>query len=264
LRRSPEGAAPRSRPAGRPTPPVPRGLCVFGPFKLDPARGTLVRDGVETRLRPKSVQVLRYLLENQGRVIPREELIDAVWQDTAVTEDSLTQCLIEVRRAVGDQARKIIRTLPRRGCVLEVPATMEDEARRSSRSIAVMAFDDMSAEHDKECLAEGISDEILNLLARMRGLRVIARSCSFVYKGRGLDVGTVGRRLGVRYVLEGSVRQFGRKIRVTAQLVEAASCSVVWSATRDSEQVDTLALQREMATAVGRALSADGGPTTRP
>ena len=118
--------------------PVPAGNVVyeFGAFRLDTARGGLLRDGVEVHLRPKSLQVLEYLVANAGRLVTRRELMDAVWGQAVVTDDSLTQCLIDIRRALGDDGQQAVRTVPRRGFVFELPVARADGREPAAREQA--------------------------------------------------------------------------------------------------------------------------------
>lgn len=298
----------------------------FLAFVLDPARESLTGPDGEITLRPKSYAVLRYLLEHAGRVCTKDELLDAVWSKTVVTEDSLTQCLVEIRRALGDHDRSIIRTVPRRGYLLAaeirrvgggmaavgggsfigaVPLprrlgveaaiaglmalllfgfmawrvvdppelapvaavtpglqsgehelfTAEEIAARGP-SIAVLPFVDMSPAGDHAYFGDGMAEEILNLLAEARGLRVIARTSSFSLRDAALDIPAIGRRLGVTHVLEGSVRPDGERVRVTAQLIDAEEGAHLWSETYDRPLGQVLALQDEIAASVAAQLHA--------
>ncbi|RPH95862.1 MAG: hypothetical protein EHM68_11975, partial [Lysobacterales bacterium] len=288
----------------------------FGPFTLAVDQGALLRDGVSVPLRPKSFDVLLYLVRHPGRLVRREELLAAAWPGVLVTDDSLTQCLIEIRKALGDRERKIVRTVPRRGYLFDLavrvvervekpgqpaaaaqhdpPAALPRSfARLPSRwtvaallvlavavgatwwragahpetadpplrergpagmSIAVLPFVDMSPEGDQEYLGDGIAEEILNLLAQVQGLTVIARTSSFSFKGEKADIGTIARRLNVAHVLEGSVRKAGERVRVTAQLVDGASGAHIWSQTFDERLQDIFATQDAIARNVATVL----------
>jgi TolB-like protein/DNA-binding winged helix-turn-helix (wHTH) protein/thioredoxin-like negative regulator of GroEL len=275
-----------------------RGRFLFDEFELDVDRGRLSRGGGEIPLRPKTFAVLQYLLEHPGRLVTRQELLDAVWPNLVVTDDSVTQCLIELRRALGDDEHLMIRTVPRRGLVLEVPVRFEESAdsttppaaRRAkwagwaigalpaafllgwwvtsrgpatipeesaaplpvATSIAVLRFADLSPAGDQAYLADGMSEEIIHSLAQSPSLRVIARASSFAVEGQPIE--TIARQLDVTHVLEGSVRTQGRDIRVTAQLIDAASSTHIWSASYDRDLDDLLTVQREIAIAVARSL----------
>jgi len=274
----------------------------FGEFEVDPQRGSLTRRGEEVALRPKTHGVLLYLLEHAGRLVPREELLAAVWPGLVVTDDSIAQCLIELRRALGDDTRTMIRTVPRRGLIFDTPVRVEqavaapppqrapawarhrwlpavalaavataliwwaavqrpfetqDEAAVRvpvARSIAVLRFTDLSPDGDQAWLADGLSEEIMHWLAQSPSLRVIARASSFAVEGQ--PVAAIAEQLGVSHVLEGSLRRQGDTVRVTAQLVDAATSLHVWSRTYDRELVDLLALQEEIARSVADSLEA--------
>jgi len=235
-----------------------------------------------------------------------------VWAEVVVTEGSLNQCLIEIRKVLGDESREMVRTVPRRGYLLDVPVSIHKRGeapvaqttsddlvrnRRPSRwsvgaaiilalavtvtwwnsgrqkieervptvvsdfavpaSIAVLPFADMSPEGDQEYFGDGISEEILNLLAQTPELTVIARTSSFSFKDQAADIEAIARKLNVANVLEGSVRKDGNLIRVTAQLVSAANGAHLWSHTYDYPLDDIFALQSEIATAVVDALKVE-------
>ncbi len=276
----------------------------FGEFTLDVDRGALFNADGEIKLRPKSFEVLRYLLERHGRLVSKDELLDAIWGHKAVTEDSITQCLIEVRRAIQDRSQKMIMTVPKRGYIfdlsvtehgkpvkesdasssgmvaspswfrwplaavlflavgaaavwwksatdpIEAPVTATSESVAGSPSIAVMPFLDMSPEQDQEYFADGISEEVLNLLTRIPELRVIARTSSFSFKDQNADIADIAERLHVTHVLEGSVRKSGNRIRVTAQLVDASTSAHLWSDTYDRRLDDVFAIQDEISAEV--------------
>ena len=280
----------------------------FGDFTLDLDRGTLRRAGVDVRLRPKSFDVLCYLVENHGRVVSKDELLNAVWGRIVVTEGSITQCLIDIRRALEDRSQTIIRTIPRRGYIFDAPVSDEagtpgvkavsngpratvtpraggnrlawvlaacvlvaiagwlgmgiralnapvDTFEPIRHSIAVLPFADLSPEQDQAYLADGLAEDILDLLARVPALRVTARTSSFSFKGSNADIRTIAKKLDVTHVVEGTVRKSGDRVRVTAKLIDAATSAPVWSQTYDRRLEATLAVETEIATAVQQGLS---------
>src|SRR5271154_3981441 len=222
----------------------------FGDVALDVDRA-LLRDcnGTEIALRPKSLDLLVTLARNSGRVMSRDELFDAVWPDVTVTEDSIAQCVREVRRAIGDSEGRVLRTIVKRGYCLDVegqskasaalpghsPAVPTDQGRPS---LVVLPFQSIPYDPDTEWFADGIVEEITTALSRFRSLFVIARNSAFTFKGQTVDVRDVGRRLGVRYVLEGSVRRALGQLRVTGQLVEAETGAHVWADRYDGVMSD--------------------------
>ena len=209
----------------------------FGNVALDIGRGSFRNnDGAEIALRPKSLDLLLALARNPGRVMSRDELFDAVWPDVTVTEDSIAQCVREVRRAIGDPEGRILRTVIKRGYCLDVEVQSAVSTARRSRSSAVptvqgrpslvvLPFQSIPEDPNADWFADGIVEEITTALSRFRSLFVIARNSAFTFKGESVDVRDVGRRLGVRYVLEGSVRHAGEL--VTGQFVEAETGSHV-------------------------------------
>lgn len=281
----------------------PRHAFRFGEFVLDLDRESLSRSGRELRLRPKSLAVLAHLVRHSGRLVTKEELLDAIWGHRHVTEGALTQCLVDIRRAMGDEAREMVRTVPRRGFIFE-PEVIADSSMigpmamglrlagrwraaigvlvvmllvtvgwwgakylgidavppggaaptASSNSIAVLPFADMSRSGDNAYFADGLTEEVLDSLTQIPGLRVVARTSSFAFKGRNVDIRTVADKLNVTYVLEGSVRKSGNMVRVTVQLVDSRTDSHVWSRTFDRELGDIFSVQSEIAQSVAESL----------
>src|SRR6266576_4305970 len=183
----------------------------FETFALDLERLCLDGPSGPMDLRRKSFEVLRYLVENTGRVVTKEELIKAVWPDVTIGDESLTQCISEVRRALGEQSYRIIKTVPRRGYLFNVPISQSDttavqssnDARLSVQasppvplrraSIAILPFTNLSSDPEQDYFADGIVDDIITALTRMRWLFIIARNSSFTYKGQAVDVKQAGR-----------------------------------------------------------------------
>ena len=213
-------------------------------------------------MRPKSLDLLLELARNPGRVLSRDELFDAVWPNVTVTEDSIAQCVREARRAIGDPKGRLLRTIIKRGYRLDVviePIASPDrvavvQAETERPSIVVLPFQSIPSDPDTDWFTDGIVEEITTALSRFRSLFVIARNSAFTFKGESVDVRDVGRRLSVRYVLEGSVRQAGGQLRVTAQLIEAATGSHVWADRFDGVMADVFDLQDQITAAVAGAL----------
>jgi TolB-like protein/tetratricopeptide (TPR) repeat protein len=246
---------------------------------LDVARSSLRTADREIKLRPKSFEVLRYLVENADRLVTKEELIKAVWPNVVATDESLAHCLSEVRQALGDVQHAVIKTLPRRGYHFAAPvarvamksqplparalppvAAPENVPRPEPLlpdrpSIAVLPFQNMSGDVGQDYFADGIVEEIITALSRFSGLFVIARNSSFTYKGRPVDVKQVGRELGVRYVLEGSVRKAADRLRIAGQLIDATTGSHLWADRFDGTLGDILDLQDHVTTRVVTAIA---------
>jgi TolB-like protein len=226
----------------------------FGRYRLQP-RGGLLCGERSVRLTPKALALLRFMAGRPNEVIPKEELFAAVWPEVSVGDAALVTCIQELRKALGDDARRprYIETLHRRGYrfigkLAPLPAALDDKelALPDRPSIAVLPFDNMSEEADQEYFADGISEDLITGLARIHWLFVIARNSTFVYKNRAVDVKQVARDLGVRYVLEGSVRRAGKRIRISAQLIDALSGGHHWAERYDRDLGDIFAVQDEI------------------
>jgi TolB-like protein len=246
---------------------APRNLRFAG-LTLNLARLSVECEDEEIFLRPKSFEVLRYLAENPGRLITKEELIEKVWSGASVTDDSLVQCIKDIREAIGDHRRQTIKTLPRRGYLFAAPVTESTTAAVSADgpmstirplpdkpSIAVLPFTNISGDPEQEYFADGMVEDITTALSRSKSLFVIARNSSFTYKGKAVDIKQVGRELGVRYVLEGSVRKSGNRVRITGQLIDAATGNHLWADRFDSQLEEIFDLQDWVTTSVIGAIS---------
>lgn len=241
----------------------------FEHFVLDESRRELRRGGDLVAVEPKVFDVLVHLVGNRERVVTKDDLINAVWDGRVVSESALTSAVNAARVALGDsgEAQRLIKTLPRKGFrfVGEVresavvaglmPAVGAALAVPDKPSIAVMPFANMSGDPQQEYFADGVVEDITTSLSRIRWLFVIARNSSFAYKGRAVDIKQVGRDLGVRYVLEGSIRKFGNRIRVTGQLIDASSGIHLWADRFDSSLEDLFELQDQMTASVVGAIA---------
>jgi TolB-like protein/Tfp pilus assembly protein PilF len=239
----------------------------FGRYRLEP-RGGLMSGAREIRLTPKALALLSFLAERPGELVTKEELFSAVWPDTIVGDAALVTCIQELRKALRDNARRprYIETLHRRGyrfigdkasSVVLSPASGGEApalALPDRPSIAVLPFDNMSDGPDQEYFADGISEDLITGLSRIRWLFVIARNSTFVYKGRAVDVKQVARELGVRYVLEGSVRRTSKQLRISAQLIDAITGGHLWAERYDRAVGDIFAVQDEITHSVAGAI----------
>jgi TolB-like protein len=239
----------------------------FGPFSLDPEAGILYRGAEPTMLGQRAVALLRLLLENAGVPVSKDALVEAGWGGLAVADNNLTVQIAALRRVLADAANAEgwIETLPRRGYRYVGPAVSINGpetsplARAASAptlpdrpSLAVLPFSNLSGDPEQDYFADGMVDDIITGLARINWLFVIARNSTFIYKGRAVDVKQVGRELGVRYVLEGSVRKAGSNVRVSGQMIDASTGAHVWAERYDRSSDDIFALQDEIAlSAVG-------------
>jgi TolB-like protein len=230
----------------------------FAGFRLDLQQGTLGNQNGEIELRPKSFEVLRYLVGNAGRLVAKEELLQAVWPNVTASEESLTRCISDVRLALQDGESRIIKTVPRRGYRFTAPVTVSDTpaarvanaaaflSNPKGPSIAVLPFANMSDDPEQDYFADGVVEEITIALSRFKWLFVISRNSSFTYKNKAVDIKQVGRELGVRYVLEGSVRKNAEQARITGQLIDAETGIHLWADRFEGSLRDIFSLQDEM------------------
>ncbi len=231
-----------------------RAIVRFGAFELDENAGELRREGVKVRLQEQPLQILQILLQRPGEIVTREELRQNVWpSDTFVDFDhGINNAIKRLREALGDTAETphYIETLPRRGYrFLHALATTIAEA-----SIAVLPFLSLSADPENEIFSDGMSEEIISALMQIKNLHVAARTSSFSFKGKHVDLRVIGEQLNVRTVLEGSVRKSGNRLRITAQLVNATDGYHLWSERYDREMKDVFAIQEEIAKSIAQRL----------
>ena len=226
----------------------------FGSFEIDEIAGELRKDGVKIRLQEQPFQVLQILLERPGEVVTREDLRKRVWpSDTFVDFDhGINNAIKRLREALGDTAEipHFIETLPRRGYRFLQPLA----APIAEASIAVLPFLSLSTDLENEIFADGMCEEIISALTQINKLHVAARTSSFSFKGKHVDLRVIGEQLNVRTVLEGSVRKAGNHLRITAQLVNATDGYHLWSEKYDREMKDVFAVQEEIARAIAQRL----------
>lgn len=232
----------------------------FGVFEVDAQREELRRTGVPIKLREQSFRILLLLLEDAGELVTRENLRKALWpRDTFVDFDhSLNAAVMKLREALGDAAENplYIETVPKRGYRFIAPFVSSAEVHERSvndsplPSIAVLPFVNLSADKENEYFSDGLADDIIDALTRLRGLRVIARTSSFAFRDKDVDAREIGDRLKVATILEGSVRKDGSRIRVSVQLVKAADQSHLWSERYDRDLHDIFAMQDEISRAI--------------
>jgi TolB-like protein len=238
---------------------------LFNDFALDTERRELRRGPQLVSMAPQVFDLLEYLIRNRDRVVSKDDLIASVWNGRIVSDSALSTRINAVRCAIDDtgEEQHLIRTLPRKGlrfigAVREeqrlAPARDHDAARAADApspalplpdkpSIAVLPFANMSGDPEQDYFADGMAEEITTALSRCSWLFVIARNSSFTYKGKAVDVRQVGRELGVRYVLEGSVRRGGDRLRFTGQLIDAISGGHIWADRFEGHAGDVFELQ---------------------
>jgi TolB-like protein/Tfp pilus assembly protein PilF len=248
---------------------------VFDDHTLDAGRRELRRGAERIAVEPQVFDLLVYLVQNRERVVSKEDLIASVWAGRIVSDSTLTSRINAARKALGDSGgeQKLIRTIPRKGLrfvgtVLTRSDGAEpahaggappDETHEAARpalplpdrpAIAVLPFTNMSGDPEQEYFSDGISEDIITALSKLRWFFVIARNSSFVYKDKPVHLNQVARELGVSYVLEGSVRKGGDRVRITAQLNDAVTGSHIWAERYDRALADVFAVQDEITEAI--------------
>ena len=246
---------------------------LFGDCALDLHRRELTRAADVVAIGPQVFDLLTHLIRNHDRVVTKDELLDTVWRGRIVSESTLNSHINAARKAIGDsgEEQRMIRTLARKGFrfvgdVREAPAIEDLPAEPAHEppdqalplpakpSVAVLAFDNMSGDPEQHYFSDGITEDIITALSRVKWFFVIARNSSFTYKGRSVDVKQIGRELGVRYVLEGSVRKAGDRMRITGQLIQAESGTHIWADRFDGDASDVFDLQDKVVTSVVAAI----------
>jgi len=235
----------------------------FGGYRFDIDTGRLWFGAGEIRLTPKAAAVLNVLVTHAGEPVSKERLFAAVWSGVAVSDDALTSCVQELRKALDDDPRqpRFIETRHRRGyrfvaslATVAAPTAPETHpATADVNAIGVLPFADMSPDRDQDYLCEGLAEELISALTHIDGLRVASRTASFQFRG-GADVRAVGQQLGVGTLLEGSVRKADDRLRVTVQLVEVVTGYHRWSQRFDRRLDDVFAIQDEIAESVATSL----------
>jgi len=253
---------------------------LFGENALDIDRRELRHGSALISIGPQVFDLLVYLVENRDRVVSKDDLLEAIWGGRIVSESTLTSHINAVRKAIGDtgEEQSLIRTVPRKGFrfvgevrdkktssekapstqainVAHEQATQLTSPLPDKPSIAVLPFQNMSGDPEQEYFADGIVDDIITALSRMRWLFVIARNSSFTYKGRAVDVKEVGCKLGVRYVLEGSVRKAANRVRITGQLIDASTGANLWADRFEGALDDIFDLQDQVTASVMGAIA---------
>ncbi|WP_341317869.1 winged helix-turn-helix domain-containing protein [Paraburkholderia sp. IMGN_8] len=237
----------------------------FGPFLLNLDNGTLQRQGERVAVGRRGILLLAALLKRPGEIVTKAELMDAAWPGTAVEESNLSVQIALLRKAVGlaSDGEGWITTIPRIGyCLKGSVATSEEAVDQPSKkpSLAILPFANLSNDTDQDFFADGLADEIITTLSKIPGLVVIARSSSFAYKGMSIDVRRIASELGARYIVDGSIRKSGDRIRVVAQLSDGVSGSHLWAERYDRELHDMFAVQDEVARKIVAELNAALSP----
>src|SRR5262249_2203471 len=242
---------------------------LFGECALDTDRRELRRGSELVAVEPQVFDLLVHLIQHRDRVVSKDDLFASIWHGRVISESALFNRINAARSAMGDTGERqgLIKTLPRRG-VRFVGAVREEESGLAAPephkpspgiadkpSIAVLPFVNLSGDPEQDYFIDGVVEDIITALSRNHAFFVIARNSSFTYKDKPVDIKQVARELGVRYVLEGSVRKSGNRVRVTAQLIEAESGHHLWADRFDGDLVDIFDLQDQLVTRVVGAIA---------
>jgi TolB-like protein/tetratricopeptide (TPR) repeat protein len=254
----------------------------FEGFTLDLGKGCLYSDSGEVKLRPKPFEALRYIIERSGRLVSKDELTGAVWPDSFVSDNSLAQCFLEVRKALQDDGQRIIKTVPRRGYILNVPVerVLEHSVPASSAtvgplpvtsraslpiggsrqpsapvSLAVLPFQSLVQSEPDKFLELGMADALISRLSNLKQLVVRPTSAVRIYTSRNRDPVQIGKRLKVAFVVEGSVQQRADRIRVSIQLIGVPEGRPLWAERYDEPSGDIFAVQDAISMRVASSLA---------
>jgi TolB-like protein/Flp pilus assembly protein TadD len=263
---------------------MPRSFAIyqFGPFHLDTSEHRLLRDGVEVPLQLKAFETLCLLVERAGRLLTKEDLLSQVWPGTIVEENNLNKNISLLRKALGEcPAGKecYIETVPRVGYrfaaqveqlgPVAVPQTANGNGNGAShhaeaetrskelphaKSIAVLYFENLSGNKEDEYFRDGMTEDVITELEKIRGLRLFPRSAALAFRDTPLSVTEVGRKLNAAFVLEGSIRRAGDRLRITARLSDTGTGHAVWAERYDRRLEDVFAIQAEIAQSIAAAL----------
>ena len=226
----------------------------YGDTSVDTLRAEIRRSGEAVPLRRKSFDVLVYLLHRPRRVVTKAELLDAVWGDRIVTEGSLKSCVTEIRAAIGDNARKLILTVPRRGYMLEARFACEAPGAETRTSILVVPIKDQSPGADNAYIADGLTEEIIVELSKVQSFRVISHASAMRLKGMAGTLEDNARMLGVDFILSGTIRRQGSELRATLELSHVDSDDAQWCERYSGTLADLFHMHDEIARAVTEEL----------
>ena len=233
---------------------MPEKLVSFGELNFDPQRSTFSRNSQPLNFSERASALLTALIEANGQVVSKQDLMAKAWPSMIVEDGNLTVQIASLRKALRTDSagNDWIITVPRVGYRLLIPPA---ETKANSEpmvlpSLAVLPFANLSADPEQDYFADGVVEDIITALSRFKSFAVIARNSSFTYKGQAVDVRQVGKELGVRYVLEGSVRQANNKLRISAQLVDSVTAAHLWARLFDGSADDVFAFQDQITESV--------------
>jgi len=259
------------------TPKQPAGLFEFGPFRLDSAERTLTRDGALVSLPPKVFDTLLTLVQNPGRLMRKDDLINRLWPDSFVEEATLARNISDLRKTLGESftGEKYIETVPKSGYRfvadvrrIDPPSrdivlarhtraslVIEQQLEPAVRSIAVLPFQPLDKSDDNDFLGLGLADALITKLSNIRQITVRPTRSVMSYAHTSVNAATAGRELGVEAVLDGSIQRSGDRIRITVQLVDTSSENPLWAAQFDEKFTDVFSVEDSISDQVARALT---------
>ncbi len=243
----------------------------FGPFTLDLGRAELLRDGQALPLRPKAFDLLTALATRPGQVLSKDELVLTVWPGVVVSDDSLTQCVHELRSALGDAGPALLRTVPRRGYRFDAEVRAESPRRQTPAELARAPLPrevpplsiivlPLTIEGDAPAdanLADVLHGDLINQVARLQSSLVISRDTAATYKGRAVDPRQVAREMGVHHVVQGSLSQEGTTVRLNIALIDGETGALRWADSLVAERGRLAQTVGDFAVAIERTLAAE-------
>ena len=242
-------------------------IYTFVDVVFDSEKGELSVGGRSSHLRPQTGAVLTCLLNRARKVVTKDELLREVWTGIVVTENSLSQCIREIRRELGDAKETLVRTVPRRGYLLEadvvrreaVPDAAGHSAAKTGMddgrlTIIVLPLVNVDGDRDQDYFADGLTEDLTTDIGRLPSAFVISRGTAYTYRDRVVDVREIGRQLGVRYAVEGSVRRHGDEVVVNLSLSDTTSSAQLWAERFEGSRADLPELQRSMTSRIAQGL----------
>ncbi len=227
----------------------------FGNYRLKRAERLLLGPKGPVELSARSFDILAMLLERPDDVIGKTELFDAVWPGLVVEENTLQVHISALRKLLSAE---MIVTVHGRGYKYAGPkpfAATAEATAPSRPSIAILPFDNMSGDPEQDYFSDGTTEDIIAELGKFKEFLVIARNSSFQFRGKANDLAEVAKKLGVQYVVEGSVRKIGNRVRIAVQLIDASSMAHIWGEHYDRELDDIFAIQDEITQMIAARLA---------
>ncbi|WP_434055021.1 MAG: winged helix-turn-helix domain-containing protein [Roseibium sp.] len=255
------------------------GAIRFGAFELDPDRFELRCNGTPVAVEPQVFDLVSYLVRNSERTVTKEEIFSRLWGERFVSDSALSSQIKMARKVLGDDgtAQHTIRTIHGRGFRfvaqlerpeekparngMQVPEAMTYQMATMKPSVAILPFSNLNTEPSEDYLADGITEDITTALSKNRWLTVIARNSTFSFRNSADGIRVIGEKLGASYIVTGSVRKAGQRVRITVQLVDAGTENSVWSERFDRDLKDIFDLQDEITELVASRIESELGMT---